>query len=74
MLAWLRRILGRPTAAVDPAGELERERRLAEAARDRDRMQDEVLETDPHYVMRGGAGGMLPPPRGEWRSDGDARR
>jgi hypothetical protein len=69
----LDRLRGRPTAP-DPAGELERERRLAEAGRDRDRMQDRVLETDQHYVTRGGAAGGLLAPRGEWPSDRGARR
>jgi hypothetical protein len=73
MMGWLRRLFGRPTA-TDPVSELERERRLAEAGRDRDRMQDEVLATDGRYVTRGGTGGVLPPPRDEWPSEGDARR
>ena len=46
-------LLGRP-AAPDPATELDRERRLAEAGRDRDRMENVVLETDQHYATRGG--------------------
>jgi hypothetical protein len=48
-------------ARPDPAAEFERERRLAEAERDHDRMKDAVLETDQHYVTRGGGGGLLPP-------------
>ena len=67
MLSRLRRLLRRPDhAAPDPAAELDRERRLLEATRDHDRMQDRVLETDQHYVTRGGAGGGLLPPRGDW--------
>jgi hypothetical protein len=63
MLSRLRRLLRRPDhAAHDPAAELERERRLREATRDYDRMKDRVLETDQHYVARGGGGGLLPPP------------
>ena len=63
MFSRLRRLLRRPDhAAPDPAAELERERRLREATRDHDRMQDRVLETDQHYVARGGGGGLLPPP------------
>lgn len=73
MLDWLRRLFGRPTA-TDPAAELDRERRLADAARDRDRMQDRVLETDQHYVTRAGAAGGLLAPPGEWPSDRDGRR
>jgi hypothetical protein len=48
--------------APDPATELERERRLGEAERDQERLKDRVLETDQHYVTRGGGGGLLPPP------------
>jgi hypothetical protein len=75
MLRRLRRLLRRPDlAAPDPAAELERERRLREATRDRDRMQDRVLETDQHYVTRGGSAGGLPPPRGDWSSHDEPRR
>ena len=75
MLNWLRRLLRQPDhAAPDPAAGLERERRLREATRDHDRMQDHVLETDQHYVTRGGAGGGLLPPRGDWSARDEPRR
>jgi len=62
MLSRLRRLLRPPRrSAGDPAAELERARRLGAAERDRDRMKDHVLETDQHYVTRGGGGGLLPP-------------
>jgi hypothetical protein len=65
MLDWLRSLIGRTRAGPrDPAAELERERRLGEAERDHDRLKDRVIETDQHYVTRGGGGGLLPP-RGE---------
>jgi hypothetical protein len=55
MLDWLRRILGRPTAAADPAGELQRERmpdaedatararHLAEVEHGRRHVEDDAL-------------------------------
>jgi hypothetical protein len=37
-------------------------------------MQDRVLETDQHYVTRGGAAGGLLPPRGDWAARDEPRR
>ncbi len=42
----------RERAARDPAAELERERRLAEAERDRDELKDSVLETEQRRQRR----------------------
>jgi hypothetical protein len=65
MFDWLRSLVRRARPQPpDPVAELERERRLGEAERDHDRLKDRVLETDQHYVTRGGGGGLLPP-RGE---------
>ena len=76
VLGWLWALVRRRAPArPDPVAELERERRLAEAERDHDRMKDAVLETDQHYVTRGGGGGLLPPrqdPRRRGRA-GDRR-
>ena len=73
MQIWLRGLLGRTTAPLDPVSELERERRLAEAGRDRDEMEARVLETGNPSMTRGGFGAVIPP-RDEWPSDRSARR
>jgi len=51
MFGWLRALPGRrPKVGRDPAEVVERELRRTEAQRDRDRFNDEVLETDQHSV------------------------